>query len=229
MNAYGLRGTFYINSGSAGKPEYLSLSDLNWIATNSGNEIAGATVSHADFTKLTPDQIRHEICDDRARLMDWGFPVRNFAYPFGYVTPEIEQIVASCGYNSAMAVGEVKTVHLPEGSSPAESCEQCAWAETVPPTDPFYVRAPAQVRSNWTVAEFQQQIANAQNSGGGWVQLTFHGICPTDCTDLSVAEPAFTELVKWLADQQIQGNLIVRTVGEVIGGPVQPAPLGPHS
>lgn len=229
MNAYGLRGTFYINSGNAGKPGYLSVADLNWIATNSGNEIAGNTVSHPDLSTLNADQIRREICDDRATLMGWGFPVRNFAYPFGYVTAKIEQIVASCGYNSAMSVGEVRTVHLPEDSTPEESCAQCDWAETVPPRDPFRTRAPAQVHSNWTVEEFQQQIAEAQNSGGGWVQFTFHGICPSDCTDLSTAEPAFTELMTWLADQQLQGNLLVRTVGEVIGGSVQPAPLGPHS
>jgi len=229
MNAYGLRGTFFVNSGSAGQPGYLSLSDLNWIATNSGNEIAGATVTHADLSTLNPDQIRHEVCDDRATLMSWGFPVRNFSYPFGFVNDEIKQIVASCGYNSAMSIGELKTVHIPADTTPEESCDQCAWAETVPPSDPYYVKAPAQVQSTWTVEELQQQIANAQNNGGGWVQLTFHGICPTDCTDLSISEPAFTEFVKWLADQQIQGNFIVRTVGEVIGGPVAPRPLGPHS
>ena len=129
-----------------------------------------------------------------------------------------------CGYNSAMSIGELKTVHVPEDSTPEESCAQCAWAETVPPADPFYTKAPAQVHSNWTVADLQQQIANAKDNGGGWVQLTFHGICPTDCTDLSISEPAFTEFVKWLADEQIQGNFLVRTVGEVIGGPVQPCP-----
>jgi len=229
MNAYGLRGTFYINSGNAGQPGYLSLAELNWIATNSGNEIAGNTTTHADLSTLTPDQIRHEVCEDRATLMSWGFPVRNFAYPYGSVTPEIEQIVASCGYTSAMAVGNLQTVHLPPDTSSEDSCAQCGWAETVPPADPFSTRAPAQVQSDWTVADFQQQIANAQNNGGGWVQLTFHGICPVDCTDLSVAEPAFTDFVKWLAEQQLQGNLVVRTVGEVIGGPVNPPPLGPHS
>ena len=44
LNAYGLRGTFFINSGNIGKPGYLSLTDLDWIATDSGNEIGGNTV-----------------------------------------------------------------------------------------------------------------------------------------------------------------------------------------
>ena len=124
-------------------------------------------------------------------------------------------------------MGQLRTVHLPENAKPEESCEQCDWAEAVPPGDPLAVRAPAQVQSNWTLPEFQAQVTNAQDNGGGWVQLTFHGICPTDCTDLSVSEATFTEFVIWLADQQAQGRLIVRTVGEVIAGPVEPAPTTP--
>jgi peptidoglycan/xylan/chitin deacetylase (PgdA/CDA1 family) len=224
MNAYGLRGTFFINPGDIGKPGYLTLADLDWIATNSGNEIAGYSTDHSKDNTPAIEEIRHEVCADRALLMSWGFPVRNFAYPFT-ATPEIRQIVGDCGYNSARSAGDSRTVHLPENTIPGQDCSQCVWAETVPPRDPFYTRAPAEVRSNWTAPEFQQQITNAQDSGGGWVQLTFRDVCPIDC---STTETTFTDFVLWLADQQAQGRLIVRTVGEVIGGPVQPVPaVGP--
>ena len=43
MTAHGLRGTFFINPDNVGQPGYLTLADLDWIATNSGNEIAGLT------------------------------------------------------------------------------------------------------------------------------------------------------------------------------------------
>ena len=94
MNAYRLRGTFFVNSGAVGKPGHLTLAELDWIATNSGNEIAGNTVAQPELDTLSQDQIRHEVCDDRATLMKWGFPVRNFAYPFGYHTPRLRR---SCG------------------------------------------------------------------------------------------------------------------------------------
>ena len=198
LNAAGLRGTFFINSGTIGTPDFLTLAELDWIATSSGNEIAGYTITKPRLDSLTPAQIRHEICDDRATLMKWGFPVRNFAYPFGYVTPEIEQTVASCGYNSARAV--------------VETFGEQGTVETVPPTDPFRTASSEQGGDLSAMADLQRAVTP---ESGGWVQLTFHAI---------TAIPAFTDFVLWLADQQAQGRLVVRTVGEVIGGAVQPAP-----
>ena len=47
----------------------------------------------------------------------------------------------------------------------------------VPPQDPMYTRAPAQVRSNWTLADLQRQVTNATEADGsptsgdgGWVR-----------------------------------------------------------
>ena len=87
--------------------------------------------------------------------------------------------------------------------------------ETVPPADPFGTLSPTQVQSNWTLGDMQW-IVNRANPTGGWVQSVFHDITPQ----------AFTDFVIWLADAQAQGRVIVRTVGEVIGGPVQPMPAG---
>ena len=52
------------------------------------------------------------------------------------------------------------------------------------------------------------------------MQLTFHGLCPTRLLRHHHRGPEFDAFLAWLADQQAQGNLIVRTVGDVIGGPV---------
>lgn len=223
LSSRGLRGTFFVNSGGIDQPGFLALSDLDWIATNSGNEIAGHTATHAELDKLGPEQVRQEICDDRATLMDWGFPVRNFAYPFGYVTPELEKVAAACGYNSARGLGGLRTIHPPDNPDSAYSCDDCAWTESIPPTDPMNTRAPAQVMADWTLADYLQQVIEAEREGG-WLQFTFHGICPSDCSDITAPVQTFTDFVVWLAEEQAQGRVSVRTVGEVVGGPVQPAP-----
>lgn len=225
MNTHGLAGTFFLNSGNIGKPGYLSLSDVDRMAT-SGHEIGGHTVTHRDLEKLSGDEVRREICDDRATLVDWGFPVRSFAYPFASATPELESVVAGCGYNSARSLGELRTNRLPEGVPPELSCQLCDSAETVPPSDPMYTKAPAQVRSDWTISDLQQQVTDAQ-AVGGWLQLTFHGICPGDCSDITTSGPEFEDFLAWLETQQAQGTVLVRTVGDVIGGPVQPSTAGP--
>ena len=234
LTAHGLVGTFFVNSGTIGRPDYLSLADLKSIA-ESGHEIAGHSLTHPDLTDLTDDEARRQICDDRYALLGWGFPVRSFAYPFGVVTPQIEDLVRKCGYNSARG-GATLRQHRPDPRHP-QYCDDCDFAETVPPADPMDTRAPREVENDWTTADVEGPITDAIASGGGWVQLTFHKLCTTDCTgkvnelpdSASIATPQaqFEDLLTWLADQQAQGTLIVRTVGDVIGGPVQPPVAGP--
>jgi peptidoglycan/xylan/chitin deacetylase (PgdA/CDA1 family) len=216
-----LHGTFFINSGTIDSPGFLTRADLNAIAA-SGNEIGGHTVSHPNFSTFTYDEIKRQVCEDRNTLLAWGFPVRNFAYPFGYVTPEIKQIVTDCGYNSARGLGGLKTIHAPDAST-GYSCGNCPMSEIIPPDHPMDTKAVAQIEDDWSVDDLKNQV---MANKGGWVQLTFHGICPTDCSDITVAHDRFDQFLIWLADQQAQGKLIVRTVGNVMGGPVRsPVPL----
>jgi peptidoglycan/xylan/chitin deacetylase (PgdA/CDA1 family) len=219
LAAHGLHGTFFVNSGNVGRPGYLTVDDLRTIASG-GNEIGGHTVSHPNLAVFNDEEITRQVCEDRNTLLGWGFPVRNFAYPFGYATPGIEQIVADCGYNSARGLGGLETVHPPI----LAACEACASAETIPPRDPMRTRSPAQVRNDWTVDDLENQVLSGD---GGWVQLTFHGMCPTDCSDITVAQDRLDAFLGWLADQQAQGKIIVRTVGEVTGGPVRSPVPGP--
>ena len=91
----------------------------------------------------------------------------------------------------------------------------------------MYTRAPAQVRSatgRWPTYSGRsptppRSTAALTTGDGGWVQLTFHGMCPSDCSDITTPAAEFDDFLSWLADQQAQGKLIVRTVGDVIGGP----------
>ena len=236
LHEHGLLGTFFLISGNIGKPEYLSLPEVDTMGTQ-GQEIGGHTVNHPDLGTLSLGEVKNQICGDRDTWLKWGFPVRNFAYPFSSATAEVEQIVHDCGYNSARSLGEARTVHIPENTT-GENCALCGWAEDVPPPDPYYTRAPAQVRSNWMQDELQAQVSRVTDGDGspysgdgGWVQLTFHGICTgsiaLSCSDIATPEDEFESFVDWLADQQAQGKLLVRTVGEVIGGDVHPAVAPP--
>lgn len=232
LTEHGLAGTFFLNSGNIGKPGYLTLSEVDTIAL-AGNEIAGHTVNHKDLLTLPSSEIFREVCQDRTTWLSWGFPVRSFAFPFAIDPNGTQQYVTNCGYNSARSLGETRTVHMPENADPSD-CSHCAWSESVPPPNPYYTRAPAQVRSNWTIEELEAQVirvtdgdGSPYSGDGGWVQLTFHGICPTDCSDITTPVGEFEEFVTWLADQQEDGKLIVRTVGDVIGGDVHAAMSGP--
>ena len=139
-------------------------------------------------------------------MIGWGFPIRSFAYPFGWTTPEIEQTVKDCGYNSARSLGELWGPRPLNGLPPELTCQSCDSAETLPPEDPMHTQAPAQVRANWTITDFQQQVTVAISRGDGWLQLTFHGLCPTDCSDITTPRLSSIQFLTWLADQQAQGQ-----------------------
>lgn len=233
LTAHGLTGTFFINSGNVGVDGYVTLAQLDTMA-RAGNEIGGHTLTHSDLTDLTLDEAERQVCNDRATLLGWGFPARSFAYPFSQSDPDLEKVVADCGYNSARSLGEVRP-HLPDPHNPT-NCSACSVAETLPPPDPYYTRAPREVNNDWTLDDLKGQVTDSFASGNGWVQLTFHRLCTTDCTDavnimpdsssIATNQDVYDQFLTWLADQQAQGNLIVRTVGDVVGGPVQPPVRG---
>ena len=68
LTTHNLPATFFVNSGTIGKPGHLSLADLKSMAA-SGNEIAGHTLTHPDLAQLPDDEARRQICDDRTTLL----------------------------------------------------------------------------------------------------------------------------------------------------------------
>lgn len=217
LDAAGLKGTFYIPSGFVGLPGYLTRAQLTSMAAE-GHEIGGHTVNHQDLTTLSAADVSREICNDRVTLTSWGFPMTSFAYPFAAVTPAVESAVAACGYNSARGLGDIKT---PAG------CADCAYAETIPPADPFYIKAPDQVSTTWTLDDLKATVTNAETTGG-WVELTFHHVCDTACDPdgLSVTTANLTAFTAWLAARSATNNTVVKTVNQVIGGSVKPTVPG---
>jgi peptidoglycan/xylan/chitin deacetylase (PgdA/CDA1 family) len=216
LHRYGLKGTFYIIAGAVGAPDYMTLSDLHTLAAE-GNEVAGHTVSHLEVPHVTAAEARRQVCDGRNTLIRWGFRVTSFAYPGGAYSPATEAIVRECGLNSARTV---IGLHSP-------GCPRCTVAETIPPKDPYAIRAAGQVDGTWTLATLENVVTTAERRGGGWVPLIFHHICDAShCSSLTVRLPVFNSFAKWLAQRRDAGT-VVKTVGEVIGGPLRPMIGGP--
>ncbi|MCG7323372.1 polysaccharide deacetylase family protein [Arsenicicoccus bolidensis] len=213
MRSAGLAGTFYVVSGWVGAPGYLSRADLTAMAAD-GNEIGGHTVTHPDLVQIPAQEVRRQICNDRATLHQWGFRPVSFAYPFSDANPAVEQAAQDCGYTTARGLGDVRS---PFG------CTGCVRAETSPPPDPYYLRAPDQVDARWTLGTLKSQVTAASTRSGGWVILTFHRVCAplgtADCpADRSVTPEVFGQFTTWLAAyaRTASNNTTVRTVDQQV-------------
>jgi peptidoglycan/xylan/chitin deacetylase (PgdA/CDA1 family) len=80
LQSHNMHGTFYVLPGYIGiNSGYMTLPDVQAVY-NAGNEIAGHTVLHPFLTQVGTDEATREICQSRNTLLNWGFPVTNFAY-----------------------------------------------------------------------------------------------------------------------------------------------------
>jgi len=195
-----LHATFYIVSDFIGTPGYMTEQQLRGLHED-GNEIGGHTLSHAELTELSGRELRREICKDRVELLKLGFEAVSFAYPAGHYDEESRQTVIDCGYNSARTVTD--------------------GPETIPPADAYLLQAMPYVVSNVRLPKLQRYVTQVADAGGGWVIFIFHHICDA-CDPFSIDLETFTAFAEWLGAQQANG-LVVKTVGEVIGGDVRPA------
>ncbi|WP_245861605.1 cell wall-binding repeat-containing protein [Compostimonas suwonensis] len=212
MDDFGMKGTFYTITGYVDAPGYFTRAQLTGLAA-SGHEIGSHTVTHPDMTLISPTEAAREACMSRATLFDWGFTsVTSFAYPYASINDAAETAVENCGYNSGRGLGDLDTRF---------GCSGCGYSESFTPEDPFYTRAADQVDSTWTLADLQNTVMNAENDGGGWVQLTFHRVCAAGCDTLAITPELFQEFAAWLAPRAAAENTVVKTVGQVIGGPVK--------
>lgn len=215
LAAHGMKGTFYVNSGHVGTAGSVTWGQLAAIAAD-GNEVGGHTLDHVDLTTISYDQVRYEVCEDRARLLNHGFAATNFAYPGGqgFHDATIKSIIQQCGYNSARRGW---------GLNSDGSCPTCPYAETVPPADAYATRAAwPEVTSDTTLDTVEKMVTVAETNGGGWVQIIFHDICD-GCQPYAWSAQNLQAFLDWLAPRASQGT-VVKTVAQVIGGPLQGSP-----
>jgi hypothetical protein len=205
LEAHGMRGTFFIVSGYLGFPAYVTLSQVQTLQA-AGHEIGGHTLTHQHLPALSLDDAQHQICDDRAALTSHGLNVQTLAYPFGESNSAVEAIAAACGYSAARSLGEIPDTGL---------------AETIPPVDPYSIRAPWSIKSTYTLATIEGLVTGAE-SVGGWLPLVFHHLCNTSpCDTYSIRTSDFTALLDWLATRP--STTTVKTMRDVVGS-APPAP-----
>jgi titin len=212
LQAHGMHATFYVNSG-------LTTDDIGWRMSwpqllqlsAAGNEIGGHSWDHADLTTLSTAQQQHEICDDRTNIQSHGLPLpTSFAYPYGaYEQNNVPAMVQQCGYTSGREVGGIRSA----------LCDTCPFAETIPPANPMVTRTAPDVRIDTTLATVEGYVTQAEQNGGGWVQLVFHDLCATNCTgdDYSTTPALLEAFLDWLEPRAANGT-VVKTVGQVMSG-----------
>lgn len=215
---HGTPATFFVNSARVDAPGYMTRAQLESLES-AGHEIGGHTVAHADLPALPAAEQRRQVCGDRVALLNMGFTVKNFAYPYGNADGTSEQVARDCGYNSARRVGGIVS---PGG------CNGCDHAETVPPADAHSTRTPDSVKTSTTLAQLKGYVTQAEANGGGWVQLVIHHVCEGCDSTYAVSPSTLSSFLGWLAPRSANGTT-VKTVDQVVGGALQPPVDGPPS
>ncbi|RKH35460.1 chitin deacetylase [Corallococcus praedator] len=220
LQARGMRGTFFVHSTRMGQSGRLTLAQVRALR-DAGHEIGGHTLTHPHLSELPPDEQRKEICNDRVALLNAGFRVTSFAYPFGDKDATTRQIVIDCNYNSARESGGLRT---------ATGGSSNPYAEPVPPADPYAIRTHGSVQDTTTLTALKNYVLRAEESGGGWVPIVFHHICgPCNPPQTySIAPATLTAFVEWLATRASRGTTVA-TMDAVIGGALKPPVSWPPS
>jgi peptidoglycan/xylan/chitin deacetylase (PgdA/CDA1 family) len=89
----------------------LTWDELDEVAA-AGVEIGNHSLIHHPLDVLPPDQLRREIVDSHDQLEQrLQVKLRSFAYPHGYNSRRVRDLVAATGYENATEVG--RRLHTP--------------------------------------------------------------------------------------------------------------------
>jgi hypothetical protein len=217
LSTLGLHATFFANSALVGTKGHLALAQLLSLQGD-GNEVGGSTAYGLDLFTLDATEQAREICVDRSWLLGSGLKITSFAFPAGIGDPTTSgavDLVAQCGYDAAR-----KTNGL--------ACPQCPHSVPLPPADPLRLASLPPVGVNTSLAELQGYVTTASMNGGGWLIFVAHHLCDaaSGCDNLSISTATLAGFLDWLVAQEPQG-VTVKTVGEVIGGPLKPVVAPP--
>ena len=195
----GMHATFFVNSGVVEDSTHMTWAQLQDLYAD-GNEVAGHSLTHASLKPLKGYALLHEVCDDRVNLFNHGFQPTSFAYPYGSYNSTTQQALKTCGYNSGRTVS--------------------GGPDAIPPRDAYATGAMPSVKSSTGLATMQGWVTQAEQAGGGWVQIVLHHVCD-GCDVYSISPPTLSAFLDWLQPRATSGT-IVRTTTQVIGGLVNP-------
>jgi peptidoglycan/xylan/chitin deacetylase (PgdA/CDA1 family) len=200
LASHRMSATFYIISGKVDSPGYLTRAQVEAIYSD-GHEIGGHTLTHPDLTTVTTDEARRQICDDRQALLDWGYRVQTFAYPYGAENHAIEGLALGCGYSVARTVGGIIT---------GATCASCSPAESLPPRDPEAARTPGSIKVDTSLDDMRGYVEQAERSnlgGVAWVPIVMHHVCD-GCSDLAVSPSTLSAFLDWLGPRSQRGTIV---------------------
>jgi MYXO-CTERM domain-containing protein len=203
---HGMRGTFFLNSGSLGTNGYLDVSQARGLL-DAGHEVGGHTLDHVDLVALPAEEAKRQVCTDRENLRALGLgPLESFAYPYGSSDRGTAALLWECGYRWGRS----------QGGLDEDGCNQgCVYAETFPPDHPLELRAPVSVSRRWSLSDLQDPVIRAEEGGGGLVAFAFHHLCEKCDYTYRVAPKVFEEFVAWLAERRDRGTVVL-PLGEAL-------------
>jgi peptidoglycan/xylan/chitin deacetylase (PgdA/CDA1 family) len=108
LKKYGFNAVFFIQTNLQSTDGFPSMS-FDQVRTLSANgyEIGSASHSRPKMNLITKEENQKEISDSKKLLEEeLKNSVISFAYPYGYVSEQIKQIVQETGYRFAVAVDE---------------------------------------------------------------------------------------------------------------------------
>lgn len=188
MRARGIRSTLYVTTGSLrDKPvqsspllpaahmlSWRQLADLE----EAGVELGAHTHSHPQLDAIPARSAAEEVCQSKAVLEEeLGHQVLSFAYPHGYWSRRVRQIVVDAGFRSACAVGnslsstddDPMTLARLMLHSSTPTTALCAWLRgTGAPVAPFPQRPRTRAWRYWR----QGRAAMSRHQSQGRVALS---------------------------------------------------------
>ena len=97
LDARGLKATFYVAFNDPGRMQ-IAEADVRRIA-DAGHEIGSHTLSHKVLVTQSPERVRRELAESKARLEDIiGRAVTALSYPLGYVNDAVIAAMRETGY-----------------------------------------------------------------------------------------------------------------------------------
>ncbi|WP_169306744.1 polysaccharide deacetylase family protein [Cohnella pontilimi] len=99
----GMKATIFAITGRMGKPGYLTWQQLRMMEASGTVDTQSHTVTHPDFTKISPAQKRAELVESRdAIFRQLGHRSYAFAYPYGKYDQDSVVAVRLAGYRYAV-------------------------------------------------------------------------------------------------------------------------------
>ncbi|MBI5830773.1 MAG: polysaccharide deacetylase family protein [Armatimonadetes bacterium] len=112
FNQHGIRGTFNLNSGHLDRDRYITSAEVKSLFA--GHEVAVHTVTHPSLPKLTDEQVRREVMDDRVALEALvGYAVRGMAYPGGGADQRVADLLPELGIVYSRLVPGTEQLAMP--------------------------------------------------------------------------------------------------------------------